>query len=48
MIHGKCSHHYCGECIKHNTFVDVLEDGCMDFLKFNKYEYQSNKRGDKQ
>ena len=43
MIHGKCSHYYCGNCIKHNTSVDVLEDACETFNVFNQYEYRSNK-----
>ena len=43
MIHGKCSHFYCDKCTKHNTSVDVLEDACVEFLKFNRYEYNSNK-----
>lgn len=46
MIHGMCSHHYCGKCMKHNTLVDVLEDSCENFNKFNKYEYRSYKRGE--
>lgn len=43
MIHGKCSHFYCGKCVKHNTSVDVLEDACEIFNVFNQYEYKSNK-----
>ena len=40
-ICGKCSHFYCGNCKAHNTSVDVLEDGCGDFNKFNAYEYRT-------
>lgn len=43
MIHGMCSHFYCGKCVKHNTSVDVLEDACKTFNVFNRYEYKSNK-----
>ena len=34
-ICGKCSHHYCGECMKTNEEIDVLHIGCSTFSKYN-------------
>lgn len=39
-MHGKCSHFYCGKCMKKNASVDALEKSCKKRKNFNPYEYR--------
>lgn len=41
---GACSHFYCGNCVKNESRVDALDEACSVFIKFNRYEYVSNKK----
>ena len=44
IIHGKCSHFYCGNCVKTESKVDALGEGCKFYMSFNKYEFLGNKK----